>query len=306
MWYVILLAVCIGGDQLLKWWVTSHLDVGQSAPLLPGIVRLTRLHNTGAAWSSFSGKTGLLAAVTIVLMAAVVYLVVKKIVRHPLGLTAAMLVLGGGAGNMIDRLCRGYVVDMFDLEFMSYPIFNLADIFIVVAGITLCLHVIFYRGDGSEEGEPAPKKARKSRQHPGAPARAHKLHLPARKQQPAAPKKPAAQPVSPAPAKDDPFAAWDRAPVQAQPVTPAAPSAPKKAPAAPAAPKPVQETPKAAAPAVKPADTAPDDPLLAYLNSTPAAPAEPEVADSDKEKDTAPADGEHYSLDDILAEFSDF
>ena len=79
-----------------------------------------------------------------------------------------------------------------------------------------------------------------------------------------------------------------------------------KAPAAPAAPKPVQETPKAAAPAVKPADTAPDDPLLAYLNSTPAAPAEPEVADSDKEKDTAPADGEHYSLDDILAEFSDF
>ena len=66
MWYVILLAVCIGGDQLLKWWVTSHLDVGQSAPLLPGIVRLTRLHNTGAAWSSFSGKTGLLAAVTIV------------------------------------------------------------------------------------------------------------------------------------------------------------------------------------------------------------------------------------------------
>ena len=110
MWYVILLAVCIGGDQLLKWWVTSHLDVGQSAPLLPGIVRLTRLHNTGAAWSSFSGKTGLLAAVTIVLMAAVVYLVVKKIVRHPLGLTSAMLVLGGGAGNMIDRLCRGYVV----------------------------------------------------------------------------------------------------------------------------------------------------------------------------------------------------
>ena len=132
MWYVILLAVCIGGDQLLKWWVTSHLDVGQSAPLLPGIVRLTRLHNTGAAWSSFSGKTGLLAAVTIVLMAAVVYLVVKKIVRHPLGLTSAMLVLGGGAGNMIDRLCRGYVVDMFDLEFMSYPIFNLADIFVVI------------------------------------------------------------------------------------------------------------------------------------------------------------------------------
>ena len=138
------LAVCIGGDQLLKWWVTAHLDVGQSAPLLPGIVRLTRLHNTGAAWSSFSGKTGLLAAVTIVLMAAVVYLVVKKIVRHPLGLTSAMLVLGGGAGNMIDRLCRGYVVDMFDLEFMSYPIFNLADIFVVIGVLLGAVYYLWF------------------------------------------------------------------------------------------------------------------------------------------------------------------
>ena len=58
MWYAILLAGAIGLDQLLKWWVTSHLEVGQSAPLLPGVVQLTRLHNTGAAWSSFSGKTG--------------------------------------------------------------------------------------------------------------------------------------------------------------------------------------------------------------------------------------------------------
>ena len=144
MWYVILLAVCIGGDQLLKWWVTSHLDVGQSAPLLPGIVRLTRLHNTGAAWSSFSGKTGLLAAVTIVLMAAVVYLVVKKIVRHPLGLTSAMLVLGGGAGNMIDRLCRGYVVDMFDLTLFSYPVFNFADCCVVVGAILGAVYYLFF------------------------------------------------------------------------------------------------------------------------------------------------------------------
>ena len=66
MWYVLLLAACVAGDQLLKWWVTAHLEMGQSAPLLPGVVQLTRLHNTGAAWSSFSGKTGLLAIVTIV------------------------------------------------------------------------------------------------------------------------------------------------------------------------------------------------------------------------------------------------
>lgn len=107
MWYIVALAACVAGDQLLKWWVVSHLEVGQSAPLLPGVMQLTRLHNTGAAWSSFSGKTGLLAIVTIVLMLAVAWLLMKRIVRHPLGVTAGVLILGGGIGNVIDRVCRG-------------------------------------------------------------------------------------------------------------------------------------------------------------------------------------------------------
>ncbi len=154
MLYILLLAACIGLDQLLKQWVTTHLEIGQSAPLLPGVVRLTRLHNTGAAWSSFSGKTGLLTAVTIVLMAAVVWLVVKKIIRHPLGLTAAMLVLGGGVGNMIDRVFRGYVVDMFNLEFISYPIFNLADCFVVIGVILGAVYYLwFYDKYDKREGE---------------------------------------------------------------------------------------------------------------------------------------------------------
>lgn len=289
MWYAIVAILILIADQGLKYWVTLNipLDTGH-VTLIPGVLELTNIHNNGAAFSILQHAPHWLFVIfTVVFAAIAVFCLRRNVVHGKVGRWSVVLVLAGAVGNCIDRILSGYVVDMFNFLFMRFAVFNLADIFIVVAGITLCLHVIFYRGDGSEEGEPAPKKARKSRQHPDAPARAHKLHLPARKQQPAAP---AAAPKKSA----------------AQPVTPAAPSAPKKTPAAPAAPKPVQETPKAAAPAVKPADTAPDDPLLAYLNSTPAAPAEPEVADSDKEKDTAPADGEHYSLDDILAEFSDF
>ena len=144
MWYALLLAACIAGDQLLKYWVVNHLEVGQSAAFLPGLVQLTRLHNTGAAWGSFSGSTALLTAVTAVLLLAVAWLVLKKIIRHPLGLCAAMLVLGGGIGNMIDRLCRGYVVDMFDLEFMNYPIFNLADCFVVVGVILGAVYYLWF------------------------------------------------------------------------------------------------------------------------------------------------------------------
>ena len=144
MWYALLLAACIAGDQLLKYWVVRHLEIGQSAAFLPGLVRLTRLHNTGAAWGSFSGSTALLTAVTAVLLIAVAWLVLKKIIRHPLGLCAAMLVLGGGIGNMIDRICRGYVVDMFYLEFMDYPIFNLADCFVVVGVILGAVYYLWF------------------------------------------------------------------------------------------------------------------------------------------------------------------
>ena len=154
MWYIVALAACVAGDQLLKWWVVSHLEVGQSAPLLPGVVQLTRLHNTGAAWSSFSGKTGLLAVVTIVLMLAVAWLLVRKIVRHPLGVTAGVLILGGGIGNVIDRMCRGYVVDMFDLQFISYPIFNLADCFVVVGVILGAVYYLWFYEKYDKKKEP--------------------------------------------------------------------------------------------------------------------------------------------------------
>lgn len=308
MWYAIVAILILIADQGLKYWVTLNipLDTGHIT-LIPGVLELTNIHNNGAAFSILQHAPHWIFVIfTVVFAAIAVFCLRRNVVHGKVGRWSVVLVLAGAVGNCIDRILSGYVVDMFNFLFVRFAVFNLADIFIVVAGIALCLHVIFYRGDGSE-GEPAPKKARKPRKHTDAPARAHKLHLPAKKQPiepPAAPKKPAAHPVAPAPAKDDPFAAWDRAPVQAQPVTPAAPKAPKQAPAAPAASAPVQAAPKAAEPAAKPADAAPTDPLLAYLNSTPAAPAEPEAPA--KDTDAAPTDGESYSLDDILAEFSDF
>ena len=66
MWYAILGAVLLAGDQILKYWVVTHLAVGESAPFLPGFMQLTRLHNYGAAWSSFSGRTVLLVVFTAV------------------------------------------------------------------------------------------------------------------------------------------------------------------------------------------------------------------------------------------------
>ena len=68
MWYIVLFAALLGADQLIKYWTVEHLALGESAAFLPGIVQLTRVHNYGAAWSSFSGQTTALAVVTVLLM----------------------------------------------------------------------------------------------------------------------------------------------------------------------------------------------------------------------------------------------
>ena len=158
MWYIVLFAALLGADQLIKYWTVEHLALGESAAFLPGIVRLTRVHNYGAAWSSFSGQTTALAVVTVLLMAAVAYLLVRRIVRHPLGVIAGVMILAGGVGNLIDRLFRGYVVDMFDLEFMSYPIFDLADIFVVIGVLLGAVYYLWFydkydKRSGKEPGD---------------------------------------------------------------------------------------------------------------------------------------------------------
>lgn len=295
MWYAIVAILILIADQGLKYWVTVNiaLDTGH-VTLIPGVLELTNIHNNGAAFSMLEHAPHWIFIIfTLVFAAIAVFCLRRNVVHGKVGRWSVVLVLAGAVGNCIDRILSGYVVDMFNFLFVRFAVFNLADVFIVVAGITLCLHVIFYRGDDGADAA-APKTAHRQRTGaaPDAP-KARRLYLPAKRKPDAAPKASAvpAAPAKPetAPAKDDLFAAWDRAPVAAQPVTPAAPEA-----AAPAQPKP------AAQPAAEAAD-----PLLAYLNSTPAAPAEPETPKPDDATDGS-ADGAAYSLDDILAEFSDF
>ena len=142
--YAAVVLVLIGCDQLLKSWVVSHLALGESTAFLPGFLQLTRVHNYGAAWSSFSGKTALLVAVTVLLLTGVVYLLLRRIVRHPLGVAAALLILGGGIGNIIDRIAHRYGVDMFDLLLFDYPVFNLADCFVVVGVILGAVYYLWF------------------------------------------------------------------------------------------------------------------------------------------------------------------
>ena len=155
MLYLIAGAGLLAVDQWVNYWVTAHLELGASAPLLPGFLELLRIHNYGAAWSSFSGMRWLLLAMTGAIVLAVIFAVVKKLVRHPLGLAAATLIISGGLGNIIDRARLGYVVDMFNFQFVRYPVFNVADICIVSGAILGAVYYLWFyeKYDGKEAAD---------------------------------------------------------------------------------------------------------------------------------------------------------
>lgn len=110
-------------DQL-----TKMLAARLQAPrvLIPGVVGLRYAQNTGMAFSLFSGKPWLLGLLSLALIVGG-WLFLRRYRLGAVSKTAAMLMLGGAAGNMLDRLLRGYVVDMFETLFMSFAIFNVAD-----------------------------------------------------------------------------------------------------------------------------------------------------------------------------------
>ena len=135
---------CVAADQAVKLLVVSTMQLGETGRFLPPLLQLTRVHNYGAAWSSFSGARWLLVILTAAGMAAIAWLLVK-IVRHPLGQWSLAWILGGGIGNLIDRVRLGYVVDMLETMFIDFPVFNVADVFVVCGTVgALIYYLAFY------------------------------------------------------------------------------------------------------------------------------------------------------------------
>ena len=152
MRYLLAIAACIAADQAVKLYVVSHLALYESAPLLPGVVELLYIQNTGGGFSILAGHTWLLTILTAALMAGVAALMVKRVFPHPLAMWSMAAILGGGLGNLIDRVRLGYVVDMFNFQFMDYPVFNVADILVVCGTVCFAAYYLFLYDKPSKKG----------------------------------------------------------------------------------------------------------------------------------------------------------
>ncbi|HIU42008.1 MAG TPA: signal peptidase II, partial [Candidatus Egerieicola faecale] len=113
-------------DQLFKYLVVifiSPMNLPQ-VEVIPGVLSLTYVDNPGIAWSMFMDHPEILTILTAVLMLVLLVLFFTKFVRSGVLMVFLMLVLGGGLGNLADRVFRGSVVDYLTLEFIDFPVFN--------------------------------------------------------------------------------------------------------------------------------------------------------------------------------------
>lgn len=131
-------------DQLTKSYIISNFSLAESADFIPGLIDITYIHNRGGAWGMLSGYTWLLISVTIIVMLICIAMLLKIGCKDKLMFWSIMLILGGGLGNMIDRIFRnGNVIDFIHLEFMpDFPVFNIADCGIVIGAGLLILYFI--------------------------------------------------------------------------------------------------------------------------------------------------------------------
>ncbi len=145
LFFCIFAAGIVAVDQITKFLVVANIPLFGHVPVLPGIVRLTYVKNTGAAFSSFEGMQWLFLLVFLIFTVLVLW----EYFKRPMPFTTferwcIAAVYGGGVGNVIDRFRLGYVVDMIETEFITFPVFNVADCFITCGTIALMIHLVFF------------------------------------------------------------------------------------------------------------------------------------------------------------------
>ena len=179
MVYGIIALLALLVDQFLKFWTVSNVALNTGIrPLIPGFLHITYIKNFGAAFgvmSSFGALRWILLILLIAFTALMVFAFIKGYFRTGLTKVSGALLLAGLLGNGIDRAIYGYVPDIFELELFKFPIFNLADVLVLIGGILFAVAILtggLRRADEFDdyEEEEAPVRPARRREYDDEPA----------------------------------------------------------------------------------------------------------------------------------------
>ena len=145
----IVIVALIALDQWVKFEIVKNIQLGGVKPFIPKILSLTYLRNTGAAFSILENQQWLFAVITLVVIGAAIWYLSKHIKGSVWLLSALSLIIAGGIGNFIDRMRQGFVVDMFQLDFIGFAIFNVADSYLTIGVLVLIVMMLKEEGNAS-------------------------------------------------------------------------------------------------------------------------------------------------------------
>ena len=141
--YEIIIAILIGLDQLSKYFALNYLKDMGSIPIIQSIFHLTYVENRGAAFGMFQNNQIIFIIVASIASIFGLYYLHKKNM-HIVGKVGILLIISGAIGNLIDRVRLGFVVDYFDFRIIWEYVFNVADAFVVVGTVLLCIYILFF------------------------------------------------------------------------------------------------------------------------------------------------------------------
>ena len=145
LYYALFVGGIVAADQITKFLTVANIALYEDVPFLPGLLQLTYVQNTGAAFSSFEGQQWLFALIFAVFTGMIIWEFFKNSMKFTtFEWWCIAAIYGGGLGNMIDRVRLGYVVDMIETKFMEFPVFNVADCFICCGCVLLMVHLLIW------------------------------------------------------------------------------------------------------------------------------------------------------------------
>lgn len=151
----VLILVFVIIDQVSKWLIVANMNLGDSVSVIPGLLDFTYTHNDGMALGiGNEAFRWIFIVITVVVCTFLVYLMFRSEFKNKLFFVAVVCIVGGGIGNLIDRIFNGYVVDFLSLSFFS-PICNIADYCITAGTVMLVIYIIFYYGKKDKKAESA-------------------------------------------------------------------------------------------------------------------------------------------------------
>ena len=160
---LLLAAAVVLSDQLIKIAVVQFLKPVGSVTVIPGLLDLVYVENTGAAFGLFADQRWVFITLTIIFVIVLIAVLFRLKITNKIYFTAMFLILGGAVGNLIDRIFNGFVVDYLQLSFFP-PVCNLADYCVVIGVVLMLIYVLFLTDffDGEKKRKKNKKKAKVS------------------------------------------------------------------------------------------------------------------------------------------------